>query len=90
MGELVWRPLAQGSVRTTLIVFPSPCFDELFGLGHRREPSVVGSSKRVIRGAFTRIQSGPEPFLIRDETQGGVELPFILKQRLRSVQNRGA
>ena len=37
-GELTWRPVRERCVRTTLIVFLPPAFDQHLGLPHISEP----------------------------------------------------
>src|SRR5690349_4420162 len=59
-GELTWCPLPQRSVRTALIVFPPPAFDDLLGLGQGHEPVHIQTlgSKRAIERLHVRIVRG--------------------------------
>src|SRR5450631_1128954 len=62
-GELAWRPLAERSVRTTLIVFSSPSFDKPPCLVQVSEP--VGIQTFGTEGAIERFDEGVVSWLAR-------------------------
>jgi hypothetical protein len=59
--ELAWCPFSERSVRTTLIVFLPPCFDQPLRLGQRPEPVSIqalgseGSVERFHEGIVGRL-----------------------------------
>ena len=63
-GEFLWRPVCQGPVSTTLIVFASPCIDDLLRFGQCLESVRVktlcaeGPIERFHKGVDGRL-TGP-------------------------------